>query len=58
MNKKQLAVAWVMSIVICLVWTLWWYSPLTTTLRCLLVSHIITFVIGGLLIYTLRDKKR
>jgi len=57
MNKKQLTVAWGMGLVICLVWVLWWFDPTTTTPRCLLVSHIIAFIIGGLLIYSLRDKK-
>ena len=58
MNKDQLIVAWAMGIIISLVWALWWFDPTTTTPRCLLVSHIITFVIGGLLIYTLRNKKK
>jgi hypothetical protein len=58
MNKKQLKVAWAMGIAICSVWYLWWFNPAITTPRCLLVSHIITLIIGGLLIYTLRDKKK
>jgi len=58
MNRNQLAVAWVMGTVICLVWTMWWFDPTTTTHRCLLVSHIITLIIGSLSIYTLRDKKK
>ena len=58
MNRNQLAVAWVMGIVICLVWTLWWFNPTITTPRCLLVSHIVTLIIGSLSIYTLRDKKK
>lgn len=58
MNRNQLAVAWVMGVVISLVWCLWWFDPTTTTPRCLLVSHIVTFVIGGLTIYTLRNKKK
>lgn len=58
MNRKQLAVAWAMGIIITLVWALWWFNPIITTPRCLLVSHIITFVIGSLLIYTLSDKKK
>jgi membrane protease YdiL (CAAX protease family) len=58
MNKKQLIVAWAAGIIISLVWALWWFDPATTTPGCLLVSHIITFVIGGLLIYTLKNKKK
>jgi hypothetical protein len=58
MNKKQLIVAWVMGIIISLVWALWWLDPATTTPRCLLVSHIITLIIGSLLIYTLRGKEK
>jgi len=58
MNNKQLTAAWIMGIVICLVWALWWLDPWTTTPRCLLVSHIITFIIGGLSIYSLGDKKK
>ncbi|MFH1232080.1 MAG: hypothetical protein V1709_11365 [Planctomycetota bacterium] len=56
MNKKQLKVAWLMGIIISLIWVFWWLDPTTTTLRCLLVSHIITFIIGGLAIYTLKGK--
>ncbi|MFH1578402.1 MAG: hypothetical protein ABIC18_04965 [Candidatus Omnitrophota bacterium] len=58
MNKKQLIVAWVMGIGISLVWCLWWFDPITTTPRCLLVSHIVILVIGSLSVYTLRDKKK
>lgn len=58
MNRNQLIVAWVMGIVISLVWCFWWWDSTTTTPRCLLVSHIVTLVIGSLLIYTLRDKKK
>lgn len=58
MNKDQLIIAWGMGIIISLVWALWWLNPTTTTPRCLLVSHIITVVIGSLLIYTLRGKRK
>lgn len=57
-NRNQLTVAWVMGVVISLVWCLWWFSPTTTTPRCLLVFHIVTFVIGSLLIYTLGYKRK
>jgi hypothetical protein len=58
MNRNQLAAAWIMGIAISLVWCLWWFDPQTTTPRCLLVSHIVTFVVGGLTIYTFRRKGR
>ena len=58
MNSKQLTVAWLMGIALCAVWALWWYDPLATTPRCLLVSHVITLIIGGLSLYTVRDRKR
>ena len=58
MNRKQLIAAWVTGIVVCLVWAMWWFDPLTTTPRCLLVSHIVTLIIGGLSIYSLRDEKK
>jgi hypothetical protein len=57
MNKRQLTVAWGMGVGICAVWYLWWVDPLVTTLRCVWVSHVFIFVIGGLLIVTFGVKR-
>jgi len=61
MNKKQLIAAWLMVVPICFVWVDWTINgldPARPNLSAALFStHIITIIIGGLLIYTLRDKK-
>lgn len=61
MNTKQLIVAWLMAILISIVWIDWTinhFDPAKSNLTAALIStHILTVIIGGLLMYTLRDKK-
>ncbi|MDP1852912.1 MAG: hypothetical protein Q8L26_01705 [Candidatus Omnitrophota bacterium] len=66
MNKKQLIVAWVSAIIICISWLSWsdQHNRSTRTLGYrnpesdLIATNVIVLVIGGLLTYTLRDKKK
>lgn len=61
MNNKQLVVLWVMAILICYVWIDWaisYLDPAKNLTAALIATHIVTMVVGGLLIYTLRDKKK
>lgn len=68
MNKKQLIIAWVIGIRLCLAWLDWDSSqnlggeykrgPRPDTKAALMTTHAVTLIIGGLLIYTLRDKKK
>ena len=61
MNKKQLVAAWLMVVPICFVWVDWTINrldPAKPDLTAALIStHIVTIIIGSLLIYTLRNKK-
>ena len=67
MNKKQLIVAWGMGIIISIGWWCWsanvgqskslWHSESQST-PYLIGTHMTTLIIGGLLIYTLRNKKK
>jgi hypothetical protein len=60
MNKKQLIIAWLMAVPICFVWVDWainYFDPAKNLTAALVSTHIITIVIGGLLMYTLRNKK-
>ena len=62
MNKKQLIVDWLMGITICFVWVDWTINhsdPAKSDLTAALIStHIVTLIIGSLLIYTLRNKTK
>lgn len=51
MNKNQLRVAWMMGVIISL-------SAVDFYLDRFLSTAIPTLIIGGLLIYTVRDKKK
>lgn len=60
MNKKQLIIAWLMAVPICFVWVDWtinYSNPAKDLTVALISTHIVTIIIGSLLIYTLRDKK-
>lgn len=60
MNTKQLIVAWLMVTPICFVWVDWainYFDPAKNITAALISTHIITIIIGGLLMYTLRNKK-
>jgi|GEM_PF-7035903 predicted negative regulator of RcsB-dependent stress response len=61
MNKKQLIVLWVMGIIISIGWWCWsanvgQYKSQSTPY--LIGTHMTTLIIGGLLIYTLKNKKK
>lgn len=64
MNKKQLIVAWVMGALISvfslqgLADVLWTDTTWTDDIEIFLFSSLPVLIIGGLLIYTLRDKKK
>lgn len=61
MNKKQLIVVWIMAVPICFIWIDWTISyldPQKNLTAALISTHIVTIIIGLLLIYTLRDKKK
>ena len=53
MNKKQLIVAWIMSIVS---FPIFWNSCFSLS-ECIRIT-IPILILGGLLIYTLRDKEK
>ena len=67
MNKKQLIVLWVMGIIVSIGWWCWsanvgqttiWGSSRGQSTPYLIGIHMTTLIIGGLLIYTLRSKKK
>ena len=64
MNKKQLIVAWAMGILVVLsilfpMWKITDYIDALPSLKTYAFEQIgIILIIGGLLIYTLRDKKK